>query len=232
MKSRKTGSTIVGALLLSFSLFFGEAAHADVIYSNFSVAALGNIAWSIAGESSPSGYQSVATGFTSAGNYSLDSISVVLDGTSGCSSFDCASNLLSVSLWTGAGNLLDAELGGWVINQPVNGVNTVSVSGVALISGSDYYLKLQTLGGPTASLGWTLNTQNLSTPVLLDHHPFLCFGCFPLVINAIGGAFELHGTVAVVPEPGSYALILVGLGIVGGIVRRKRYLESRQLSLR
>jgi hypothetical protein len=214
--------SVVIAMLLAFSpTFFAEIAHAEIVYSNFSSSDLGNLAWSITGEGSSQGYQSVATGFSSSVDYSLDSISIALDGASSCSSFDCSSDLLSVSLWTSTGNDLGSELGGWLINQPMNGVNELSVSGVNLVAGHDYFLKLQTLGAATVSLGWVLNTQNVSAPLLFDHNASLCFGCFPVATTGIGGAFELVGTVAPVPEPGSYALMLSGLGVIAWRLRRK-----------
>ncbi|HMI20670.1 MAG TPA: PEPxxWA-CTERM sorting domain-containing protein, partial [Sphingomonas sp.] len=137
---------------------------------------------------------------------------------------DGEGQVFSLSLWTNSGGSLGTLLGSWSnLAANVSGFGNagapVSVSGltdITLSAGGQYFLEASAEG---ANAGfWYNSTNGNSGPTLYVDYDYLTQ--YPQ------GAFALQGTPAAdtgsVPEPASWALMLGGFGLVGGVLRSSR----------
>lgn len=90
---------------------------------------------------------------------------------------------------------------------------------ISLSAGTAYYIGLQDNGGSAAQLGATLSPSVLNrTPVVNGADYYNNGG---VQANA-GGPYELAVTVAGVPEPGTWTLMILGFAGLGAALRRSR----------
>lgn len=122
-----------------------------------------------------------------------------------------------VSLWTDGGNALGAELGAWSVSGfPLIGttgagdLSTITgISGISLTAGDTYYLQVMYVAPGLG--GWPFNSQGVTGTVLEGGAPPVTFPT---------GAFEVLATG--VPEPATWAMMILGLGLIGIAARRRR----------
>jgi PEP-CTERM motif len=145
-----------------------------------------------------------AFSFVAMGSGSVAEIDIALVGQNGTSSL--------ISLWTDSGGALGAELGSWTVSDLPNGsgglATVTGISGIELTAGDTYFLQ----AGPTnAQLGWETNNQGV-TGILWTRG----------IENsgATIGAFDILGSSAV-PEPATWAMLFLGVAMVGLAARRR-----------
>jgi hypothetical protein len=82
---------------------------------------------------------------------------------------------------------------------------------VTLVGGDTYFLQTQADDGVAAA--WEFNITGATTEIL-----------FQGVDGGIdtAGAFDVLGTFTGAPEPASWVLSLIGLGLIGGALRSRR----------
>ncbi len=103
-------------------------------------------------------------------------------------------------------------------------VDTQAVTDVNYTRGSDHFTTGSTyFGDPTQVLFGTFATSDydvyqLQNSLALGGTDTITGGTHPAILIDAGGAL-----VAGVPEPASWALMLLGVGAVGGVARRRRF---------
>lgn len=177
----------------------------------------GGTGWTITGTSAQVSAQTVASGFVSSGNFSLEQIDVGLSSILG-------TNSAVVSLWTESGGLPGSQLGSWsVSNQPSfgssnNTLTTISgISGINLLSGGAYFLVV----APGAGNTWDAwNQTGTSGSVLFSTDSGATWS--PSTDRL--GAFDIIGSSSngAVPEPMTLALLGAGLAGTAAMRRRKK----------
>jgi hypothetical protein len=199
------------AALAAVCALGAASANAGIIYSNFGPGdAFQNFGWVMAGPDSFTGYAiSPGMAFTSFGEADVSEISIGLANIYGDDAAD-------VSIWT---RDLATMLGSWHIADLPGGdapsaTKISGISGVHLNEGVEYVLVAS--ASTDGFNAWLWNT----TGAVGDYQ----FNRDGYTSGALG-AFEIRsadGGGAVVPEPASWAMMIIGFGGVGATIRRRR----------
>lgn len=191
----------------------GASAHAGVLFNNFGPGDTfeEGTGWTVSTAATPAVGEANTPGFefTAADSGSVDQIDIAMMQVQG------AAGDVQVKLYTGG---FGALLGTWTLsNLPTfgnSGVAPVSISGITginLVGGSSYVLQAVATGGAYGVWGW--NATN-------DLAPWFD-GTAPKGEN-VTGAFRITSGDSVVPEPGAWALMILGFSVVGGALRQRR----------
>ena len=196
------------AALAAICALGGASAQAAVIYSNLGPDRGFNKHSSV--QLSPytsanGGTHSVAMAFTSVAAADVSEISLAI----GVFFNDPA---MEVSLWS---KDYTTKLGSWAVTgssawRPTL-VTISGISGVHLQAGAEYALLVNSLGN---EWGTWFDTSNGA----------LGWGEWDASGYTYGtvGAFEIQGVATAVPEPATWAMMIIGFGVVGAVVRRRR----------
>lgn len=163
--------------------------------------------WYVAGSTSTVEF-TPAMGFTSAFSGEVTQIDAALGAI-------LSSGTITVSLWTDSGSGLGTELGHWIVSPygesgtSSTALVNIPVSGISLTAGAGYYLEA-TANGTRDQNDWNQNSAGAAGTVLDNGVVFLT--------GTTLGAFDVLG---VVPEPATWALLLVGVGGLGALLRRR-----------
>ena len=132
-----------------------------------------------------------------------------LGGTTTMARFDLATgNALS-------GVRLDANPTGDNAPIPWGGIGDF-----AFDKNGDFWTQFKDLGGTTTMARFDLTTGNVLSGVRLDANP--TGDNAPIPWGGIGGfAFEPEPGTSAIPEPASWAMLICGIAVVGGLMRRK-----------
>ncbi|MDB5464526.1 MAG: choice-of-anchor family protein [Phenylobacterium sp.] len=200
------------AASLGWALAVGSAS-AGVIYSNYADGQSYNCCtgWAVFGPSSFEGFAvDEAMGFTAATGGNVSQIDIALQGFEGAGTG-------SVSLWTGD---FSSQLGSWSYSSlPGSGGSlTISgITGVQLAAGASYVLYATASNDTFAVWGW--NTTGATGPVYEASDN-------PIGVHTLG-AFDVQSdTGSAVPEPATWAMMLVGFGGLGALLRRRRAMPA------
>jgi hypothetical protein len=132
-----------------------------------------------------------------------------------------------IGIWNAGGTLLgSAVLSAGAVDA--SNVRYIGVTPISLASGQQYFIGGRDTGGDGDS--YLTSVSNLVTDAAITFNGSAASAggagfAFPGSINNIstGGRFgaNFQFSVAGVPEPQSWALMIVGFGMVGGIMRRR-----------
>lgn len=187
-------------------------ASADIVFSNF---APGNSydlnsGLVVAGTTSERGFSEWASAFTPSGDFTLTQIDVAISNSA-------APISVMLSLDHASGGLPDGTIESWIVTTlsifpPFsNIVQTVSpVSPVSLVSGTEYWLVASAAGDTVDAWNVAIAGPNAPTAINLGSSWTL------QPPGGFYGAFAVQGSV--IPEPSSWAMMLLGfagLGFVG-----------------
>jgi hypothetical protein len=199
---------LLGAAVALSGALVASASNAAVIYSNFGPGQsyAGGSGWTLDG---PDTDEPVFQGmsFTAAASGNVSQIDIAIHTLNG------GANSGAVSLWT---SNFGAELGSWAFSGAPNccggtgAIEVTGISGAHLDAGTTYQL----VANVDSSFDgfWNWNTTGATGNVSEDN--------FVVIDNFTTGAFDvLSGGV---PEPASWALMLVGFGGAGAALRRRR----------
>ena len=174
-------------------------------------------AWFVTGSDTIYNHNAMAMGFTSTGDYDISEIDAYIAGAS-------EGQVFTLSLWTNASGNFGTLLGSWsnlganIVGFGNTGapISVTGLTGITLSAGSGYYLEASADG---TNAGFWLDTNSGATG---DVH----YADYGYSIDYTQGAFFMEGTGAAdtgsVPEPASWALMLGGFGLVGGVLRSSR----------
>ncbi|WP_426163868.1 PEPxxWA-CTERM sorting domain-containing protein [Sandarakinorhabdus sp. DWP1-3-1] len=132
-----------------------------------------------------------------------------------------------IGIWTSGGTLLGSAT---VSPGAVDGTNVryIGITPIALASGQQYFIGGRDLSDDGDS--YSTSVSNLVTDAAITFNGSAASAggagfAFPGSINSIstGGRFgaNFQFSLAAVPEPQSWALMIVGFGLVGGAMRRR-----------
>lgn len=192
---------------------------ADTIFTDFAPGNgyIANTGWAVAGSSSPAGANTVtASAFTSAGNYNLIQVDVAVSWAGG-------TNGATLSLDSDSGGVPGSAIETWTLtNLAAFGTccavaTAISVAGITLQSGVQYWLAAGPLDGTTWD-AWNYNSTSTSG-TLANQIDGGAWNVFP---GLTLGAFDVLGTpiTAPTPEPATLLLFAGGLAGVAGLRRR------------
>lgn len=196
--------TALGALSANAAVIFSNIGPSGTIFSN---SGLG-----IFNEQSP------AFGFTSHGNFDVTQIDIGF--------FSPSAQSAIASLWTYENGGLGTQLGSWSFTgtQTLNPVIPVSITGITNVSvfeNETYFLRLASDVGRDLAGPWVWNDQGvgglLFNPGYVD----------PAAFISQHGAFAVFGDASGVPEPATWAMMLMGFGFIGGALRMARRSVAR-----
>ena len=196
------------AALAAICALGGASAQAAVIYSNLGPGRVFNKHMSV--QLSPytsangSAY-SVAMAFTAADTADVSEISLAIGVFFG----DPA---MEVSLWS---RDYTTQLGSWEVTGSSAWSPTLvtisGISGVHLQAGAEYALLVSSLGNEWGT--WFDNSAGALGLGEWDASGY---------VDGVVGAYEILGVVTAVPEPATWAMMIIGFGVVGTVVRRRR----------
>lgn len=148
----------------------------------------------------------VAMAFTSAGAVDVSEISLAIGVFFGDPSME-------VSLWS---KDYTTKLGSWSVTgssawRPTL-VTISGISGVHLNAGAEYALLASSLNNEWGA--WYYNSTNTLGCSEFEAGGYACGGWV--------GAYEILGVATAVPEPATWAMMILGFGGVGVMIRRRR----------
>ena len=196
------------AALAAICALGGASAQAAVIYSNLGPGRAFDRHNSVPLNeytSANGGAYSLAMAFTAADAADVSDISLAIGVHFG----DPA---MKVSLWS---KDYTTQLGSWDVTgssawRPTL-VTISGISGVHLQAGAEYMLLVSSLGNEWGQ--WFDNSAGAFGWGEWDASGY-AYG--------IAGAYEILGVVTAVPEPATWAMMIIGFGAVGAVVRRRR----------
>jgi hypothetical protein len=207
-----TFRTTVAALTAVCALV-GGSAQAAVIYSSFGPGGSfdrysGFPVWTAA---STYGFETwSAMAFTSSGDFDVTQISLAVGASFG-------DPVMEVSLWS---KDLTTQLGTWTITAPSArrrwpATTITGITGVHLEAGGEYALVAKSTNDGDGMWAWGSEDAMGESQDHTDGHAF-DYG------YGMQGAFEVQGDVTAVPEPATWALMIVGFGGAGAMLRSRR----------
>ena len=123
-------------------------------------------------------------------------------------------NLYTFTLAPNSGTLLNTVA--YITGSKASLVSTLQLYDAA-------YSTVSSLVGHTAiysAIGTTAGKMNAST---LDHSPLLANHVYTLVVTGSGtGTYFTNISLAPIPEPETYAMLLAGVGMIGFVTTRRR----------
>lgn len=204
----KLGALAAGAAVVC--LGWAASAQAGVAYNNFDAGGgFDNTqGWAVLGPNTITHVTiDSAMAFTAGASGRVTQIDLALAVSSGPREMD-------VSLWTDGGGAFGTELGTWHVSsvpKPL-GTTPVTISGIAGVSvtaGSSYWLNASATGATSGE--WDEN--DIGDVGVLEqsgvNFPKTNLGAFDVLTGGV-------------PEPGVWAMMLVGLGGMGAVMRRRR----------
>lgn len=201
------------AVLTAVCALTAGSAQAAVIYSSFGPGGFfeQNIGFSMWGAGSAMRLETwSAMAFTSAGEADVSEISLAIGNLFG----DPA---VEVSLWS---KDLTTQLGSWSVTAPVGWdafapAKINGISGVHLSAGVEYALVAKASNTGWNFWAWGSEDAMGESQEHTDGHAF-DYG------YGMQGAFEIQGDATAVPEPATWALMIVGFGGAGAMIRSRR----------
>jgi PEP-CTERM motif len=203
----------LGMAAMCAALAIAGGARADVVYDTLSGGVDGRLFY--VGQGSALGNVTQAMGFEALGTFDLTQIDLYL--TLG----DQPDPTADVTLYAADGTDRPAgEIASWHLGSLTNGVNTIAdVTGVSVSGGTSYYLGLSSTNAPDYSVNWNENSSGTVGPRSVN-------GAAPDTLAQ--GAFDILGAPQqAVPEPAAWALMLLGFGLAGNMLRTHRRLGRR-----
>jgi hypothetical protein len=216
------------ALVALFSSLFaaGPALGNSIFYDNFDASpAYSGFGRNIA-DGTTVNYNDPAYQFTSLLTGSVSTIEIGLRNTQlGTFKLDLATNAFDSSV-LGTGQKPFTTLGSWTISAATLSAFRVvtinNISGVTLTAGQAYWLHATPISGYTV---WANNEINASGPL------YQCngVGCGSHVsfASAPTGMMRIVGEAGAVPEPEVWAMMIVGFGAIGVVMRSRNKIVSQ-----
>jgi hypothetical protein len=208
MSFKMTAAAVAAVCVLA-----GGSAQAAVIYSSFGpgYAFQQNTGFPMWGAGSAMDLETwSAMAFTSAGDADVSEISLAIGNFFG-------DPTVEVSLWS---KDLTIQLGSWSVTAPVGWdpfapAKITGISGVHLTAGAEYALVAK-----ASNTGWNFWAWGSEDAMgeSQEHTNGLAFDYG----YGMQGAFEVLGDVTAVPEPATWALMIVGFGGAGAMLRGRR----------
>jgi hypothetical protein len=152
--------------------------------------------------------------------FSVDSSAINLSGTS-----------VSVGAWLasgGATSIIENTAGtlGSLMDDGTTGT-IVEFTGIARVSNGDLFTFTHDDGMTLIIGGTNLGFSSGPTSPFAESHIYTGpSGDFPFQLvyaECCGGPAVLSGSIPAIPEPGSYAMLLAGLSLLGFMAHRKKY---------
>jgi hypothetical protein len=210
----RIGSFVLHAAVpgAAIALMGAAASAATTLYSDLGSGNTYNCcgAWTVGGMSNTA----PAISFTASAGGSVTQIDIALQNHGSVPGADGA----TVSLWTDVSGQLGAQLGSWsVSNFPAFGSSNsaltaiTGITGVSLAAGANYYLQAAPAAGGATSVAWNWNTVGATSTILENGVS---------TSGNLTGAFDVLGTS--VPEPATWAMLIMGLGMIGFAARRRK----------
>jgi hypothetical protein len=207
-----TFRTTVAALTAVCALV-GGSAQAAVIYSSFGPEGSFDRyrGFSVWADGSSYGFETwTAMAFTSAGDFDVTQISLAVGASFG--DLD-----MEVSLWS---KDLTTQLGTWTITAPSArrrwpATTITGITGVHLEAGGEYALVAKSTNDGDGIWAWGSEDIVGGSQEHTAGHAF-DYG------YGVQGAFEVQGDATAVPEPATWALMIVGFGGAGAMLRNRR----------
>jgi hypothetical protein len=207
-----TFRTTVAALTAACALV-GGSAQAAVIYSSFGPGGSfdrhsGFPVWTAASSMALETWSAMA--FTSASDADVSQISLAVGIFFGDTDME-------VSLWS---KDLTTQLGTWTITAPsawrrFSPTTITGISGVHLDAGGEYALVAKATNDGDGVWAWG------SEDAMGESQEHTAGNAFDYGYG-MQGAFEVQGDVTAVPEPGAWALMIIGFGGAGAVLRARR----------
>jgi len=208
---KKFGYSLFFAAFLSTGVFT-DPANASTLFTNIATGVLydgGGL--NVVGSSS---FLPIGAPFSPSMSGDVSQIDVSLSYTSG------PTNEATVSLWTDSGGNLGTQLGLWSLsNLPTFPLfspqfETISsITGVHLDAGSNYFLHVAT--GNNDIVAWTDNNTKLSGFLAGDPNDRFTLPAFDILSAN-------DSVTAAVPEPSTWAMLLLGFAGIGFITYRRK----------
>lgn len=208
MNFKTTGAAVAAVCVLA-----GGSAQAAVIYSSFGPGGFfeQNTGFPMWGAGSAMALETwTAMAFTSAEEADVSEISLAVGNFFG-------DPTVEVSLWS---KDLTVQLGSWSVTapdgwDPFAPTKVTGISGVHLDAGAEYALVAKASHNGWNFWGWGSEDAMGESQEHTAGHAF-DYG------YGMQGAFEVQGEIAPVPEPGAWALMIIGFGGAGAVLRARR----------
>jgi PEP-CTERM motif len=156
-------------------------------------------------------YNATDVGFlyTPGFSYTLDGIETKFSSTD--------PRTVTVAIYSGVPGSLSLLASGGV-NPVANSFVTAAVAPLLLIGGTTYFLAFENLAG----LGPNLTSVGPTSLTFYIDNGDLSFGNGPLFQNGVGPVVQFDGVASAVPEPSTWAMIILGFAGVGFMAYRRK----------
>ncbi len=207
------------------SLTFVKAAVFAAAFSVISTAANATVIYDTTGGAENGGDPLAAAGPVLADRFVTNGAATLSSVTLNLSSTGASTNQFTVDLFTdtgaagpGAATLI-ATGSDSSLTSGFQLLTFTPTSTISLAANTAYYIGIADVNGSTAVFGNTVDSTVLSRPSVVTGGYYFNNG--GVQANA-GGPYEVSVSLAGVPEPSSWALMLVGFGALGAVQRRSR----------